>query len=188
MENKMFVSRIKPSTPWGAPWTPGCPPRTPKPWDPPFGMPPCTPDPWTPFSPLNPCVPAPMTGFLNNPQLLIEHHPLYRRIEEALTAAKRPRAATGPKRTQIFFVLDESLSMGEHKEVTIRGYNDQVQIVREQHLEAGETTMSLVLFNSRVKTHYVFAPVNRLEKLTSTSYNPKTGRHFMMASVRPWSF
>lgn len=143
------------------------PPRSPWARPEPFGKGPFMP--WSPSEASEPfgqgwAPPAPPRA---------EDHPLYQRLDERLSSPARHRAGSpAPKRTHMIFVLDQSYSMLKGRDVTIAGFNDQVAIVREHHAGAGQTTVSLVLFNSQVQTRFAYAPPTHLRGLTTQSYRP----------------
>jgi uncharacterized protein YegL len=157
---KLTPNELFPGLP-GAMWMPPIPPVVP-----------------APSHPTLPGVSGPIGGVLSvQPPApkSVEDHPLYKRVTEALTTVPKKRKGKGAKakkRTHIVFVLDSSGSMQQGKEITVGGYNDQVEIMQEQHDQAGETTVSLVLFNGNVETSYAYAEPEKLQKLTSSTYRP----------------
>lgn len=72
--------------------------------------------------------------------------------------------------TQIAFVLDCSSSMQKDKEVTVVGFNKQVETVREGAHLAGETRFSEVHFGSTVEIRCLSAALDELKPLTMTDY------------------
>jgi hypothetical protein len=90
-------------------------------------------------------------------------------IQDAMNE-KRPK-----KRTHILFVLDESGSMDTGKDITIKGYNEQVDIVRASGDDGGETSISLLKFNYELRWQYQKKSVSGLAPLTEQSYVPNGG-------------
>lgn len=182
-----------------APWSlPGIP-HKPEPWG---GLPPNPPDPnaagpfpwggpapwgptpWNPtpmsppYDPYQPCIPGIPTKPIFIPQLTHqlpkpEEHELYKRIKESVTTAKKHAKAGKVKRTHIIFVLDKSSSMLKGKDITISGFNEQVDIVNQKKKGAGRTTTSLVLFSSSSSVSYRYQSTKALMKLDKENYEPE---------------
>jgi Mg-chelatase subunit ChlD len=93
---------------------------------------------------------------------------------DARRRAAEPQMATPAEaRTHVLFVLDASGSMLAGKPLTVAGYNQQVDIVREQAQTAGATSVSLIVFSDTVRTLYAHQDVARLEHLSESSYRPQ---------------
>lgn len=75
-------------------------------------------------------------------------------------------------RTYVAFVLDKSGSMNNIKKLAISGFNEHVQTLISEGNKAGETFVSLVLFNNQVEANVFNAPVYALKELTEESYVP----------------
>lgn len=83
------------------------------------------------------------------------------------------QALDAPARTHVVVVLDASSSMLAGKALTIAGFNQQVDIVREQTREAASATVSLLVFNETVSPTYLHQPVQRLTHLDDALYRPR---------------
>jgi uncharacterized protein YegL len=77
-------------------------------------------------------------------------------------------------KTYVAFVLDRSGSMGDCRSETIRGFNEHVDVIREE-AQNHEYFVSLVTFNGKVDPIFFNAKVESLQKLTEESYDPKGG-------------
>lgn len=89
------------------------------------------------------------------------------------TRKQRKAAGAATKKTLVCFVLDASGSMATGKDVTINGYNEQVDIVKANAAAGGDVRMSLVTFNDPpVQATFVNEPVERLSKLDVDTYRP----------------
>lgn len=76
-----------------------------------------------------------------------------------------------PRETLINFVLDETGSMLEVKDQTIRGFNEYIKTLQNQR--NGLCLLSLTKFNSdKVEVVYVAKPVGEVELLTANTYQP----------------
>ena len=86
---------------------------------------------------------------------------------EELKTAKRGR-------TYVAILLDRSGSMQSVKMPTIRGYNEQVQVLLEEANTdgRGETFASLVSFNGRIAEDFFNAPIDILREMHESEYNP----------------
>lgn len=76
------------------------------------------------------------------------------------------------KDVKVFIILDESGSMLRYRNETITGFNEQLEIIRENTKLVKSTTVSLVTFNQDVVFHCFNAPVGKVKKLTSETYVP----------------
>lgn len=74
------------------------------------------------------------------------------------------------KQTHISFILDKSSSMQSVKEATISGFNEYVATLQQD--KEVEYTFDLTFFDTVVTKAAVNKPLNSLEPLTATSYNP----------------
>lgn len=74
--------------------------------------------------------------------------------------------------TQVAFALDVSGSMSHGKDATIQGFNNQLQVVREGAMAAGETRYTEVQFGSAVKFRCTAASLEHLKALDAKSYVP----------------
>jgi len=81
------------------------------------------------------------------------------------------------KKTKIAIVLDRSGSMKKVRAETIKGYNEQIQSIREEasNLDSGETTVSLIIFDSTVMPNYFERSINFLTDIRSEDYDPDKG-------------
>jgi uncharacterized protein YegL len=167
--------------PWGPmPFAPN--PHHPAPWRPePFGPIPHQPAPWDlgpkPWIPLVPPYGGPPTSgtvpaLELYPSVKVEEHALYKKISKAIGKIEKRAKKKETKRTHIVFVLDKSASMDKGKDITLSGFNEQVDIVQQRKKGAGRTTVSLVLFNNEAQVSYAYKNTSTLAKLTDTSYKP----------------
>lgn len=71
-------------------------------------------------------------------------------------------------------ILDRSGSMESVKETTISGFNEQVQTTRELEQEHPEQqfTVTLVMFNDKLKLHYILASTKSMKELNEEDYQP----------------
>lgn len=80
------------------------------------------------------------------------------------------------KKNYIFFLLDKSGSMSLGKDITIKGFNEQLVSVREGSVDMPNCFISLVEFSSApVEAKYVFEHVNTVEDINDKSYVPSGG-------------
>lgn len=81
------------------------------------------------------------------------------------------------KKTKIAIILDRSGSMKGIREQTIKGYNDQIQSLREEasNPDSGETTVSLIIFEGEVMPSYFERSINFLTDMKAEDYNPDKG-------------
>lgn len=166
---------VGPAAPWFQPA-----PGHPSPVPPAAPYPPVGPD-WpanpVPFPPQAPVRPPLHSSLQPRPQGA--HDDALRETVQAFVAAdkkkrrsKKSAQTDKSPRTRVFFVLDASGSMLSGKELTLAGYNQQVDIVREEAANAGQTQVSLLVFNEEVKTLYAHQDVARLEHLSAKTYRP----------------
>lgn len=81
----------------------------------------------------------------------------------------------GVKRTHFILLLDQSTSMLNGKALTLAGFNQQVQVIRANAADAGQITVSVVLFDTQVKPLFVGMPMTSLKELTEATYLPNGG-------------
>jgi hypothetical protein len=113
---------------------------------------------------------------VHNPEANLESHPLVKKVRAFLAECAKPAPAVAlPPRTHAFFLLDASGSMVTDKDVTIAGFNQQVDVVQEMAKEVGDTTVSLMTFSSTVEVRSQYRPVESLQKLTALTYRPQGG-------------
>lgn len=76
-------------------------------------------------------------------------------------------------RTYVAVLLDESGSMSAVRDVTIDGFNEQVETIRKETEGDNETYVSLITFGgSEVRKEFINENVNMLDKVERDSYNP----------------
>lgn len=85
------------------------------------------------------------------------------------------KCSEGVKRTHFILLLDQSTSMLNGKTLTLAGFNQQVQVIRANAADAGQITVSVVLFDTQVKPLFVGMPLTSLKELTEASYLPNGG-------------
>ena len=71
--------------------------------------------------------------------------------------------------TEIIAIIDKSGSMEAVKKDSIGGFNS---FIKSQKEEEGEANLTLVLFDTVVKTVYESKPISKVTRLTSKSYVP----------------
>ena len=74
--------------------------------------------------------------------------------------------------TNVALILDCSGSMSHGKDVTIEGFNAQVDVIRSGAKEAGATTYTDVQFSSDVNIRSVAGDLDHLVPLTDVTYQP----------------
>jgi hypothetical protein len=75
---------------------------------------------------------------------------------------------TKKKKTLVCFVLDETGSMMSHKQVTISGYNEYIDRLRDEK----KFSLMLTRFNSASIEIGAPEPIKQATKLTNETYNP----------------
>lgn len=98
---------------------------------------------------------------------------LKNRVQAAIERAKNKPVSA--RRTHIIFVLDGSGSMLQGKELTMAAFNDQLRIVQEASKEAGQTTVSLVVFSDTVKVAVRYGELQSVQPLSHANYHPEGG-------------
>lgn len=76
------------------------------------------------------------------------------------------------KKTYVAIVLDKSGSMSAVKKETIQGFNEQADTIINNADKGGDTFVSLITFNDVPELLFDKSPVNVLEHLNDTSYEP----------------
>ena len=76
------------------------------------------------------------------------------------------------KHVKVFIILDKSGSMESCRNETITGFNEQLETIRENAKLVKSTTVSLIIFNQDVDFYCFDAPINKVKKLTTKTYNP----------------
>lgn len=76
------------------------------------------------------------------------------------------------RRTYVAIVLDESGSMGNIKDETISGLNEQIDVIKENAKEVDETYVSFTTFNQDVTNIFSNSEIGKLDKIDDSSYNP----------------
>ena len=76
------------------------------------------------------------------------------------------------QKTYVMFVLDESGSMQNGKDITINSFNEQVGIVRANADKCGETFVSFITFSDNVSPIYMNKHPDNLIELDDTNYDP----------------
>ena len=74
--------------------------------------------------------------------------------------------------TNVALVLDCSGSMSHGKEVTIEGFNAQIDVIRRGAAEAGRTTYTDVQFSTNVNIRSIASDLDHLMPLTGETYQP----------------
>ena len=80
-----------------------------------------------------------------------------------------------PKTTHFIFVIDSSGSMSYGKEITIKGYNDQIETVIKEAKNTGETYVTFIDFNTVVNLRNLQSEPQSAPKLTGKTYTPEGG-------------
>lgn len=85
----------------------------------------------------------------------------------------------GRKNAYITFVVDESGSMGNVREVTVSGINEQIQQVKRdfggKNSEKINAIVSLIRFNDKVKPVFMYSDIDALKEITLDEYRPDGG-------------
>ncbi|KWU23342.1 vWA domain-containing protein [Burkholderia cenocepacia] len=95
---------------------------------------------------------------------------LARSVEDC--AAERKRKATGEQVTHAGLILDASSSMYAHRVTALRGFNAQVDVVKEGAKQAGRTFVSLNVFASAPSQVLSAVDADKLEPLAEHLYQP----------------
>lgn len=75
-------------------------------------------------------------------------------------------------RTQVCFLLDETQSMYQRKDETIKGFNGYLEELKKD--KGDEVLFTFTTFNrGGVKTHYKAEPIKNVKPLTNETYNPQ---------------
>lgn len=73
---------------------------------------------------------------------------------------------------KVLVILDKSGSMDSCKNETIRGFNEQVQVIRKNAQKVRSATVSLITFNENVDFDFFNQAPDKLVELTSSNYKP----------------
>ncbi len=91
----------------------------------------------------------------------------------------KAREKVGRKTAYITFVVDESGSMGNVREVTVSGINEQIQQVKRdfagKNSEKVNAIVSLIRFNDKVKPVFMYSDIDALQEITLDEYKPDGG-------------
>ena len=81
---------------------------------------------------------------------------------------------TSKRKAFIAFVIDESGSMDLGKDATLRGINEQIQMIKNTFKDSKdvEPIVSLVKFNEKVNSVFVNKGLDELKELTNDDYRP----------------
>lgn len=108
---------------------------------------------------MNPFIPPAVHDLLSKP---ISY---YQENQSEVAQGKAPL-------TNVALILDCSGSMANGKEVTIEGFNAQVDVIRSGAKEAGATKYTDVQFSSKVNIRSIAGDLDNLVPLTDESYQP----------------
>jgi uncharacterized protein YegL len=86
-----------------------------------------------------------------------------------------------PHQTEIAFILDRSGSMNRGKRVTIDGYNEQINTIRQGAQAVGALAYTDVQFASEVDLRAVGVALDQAEPLTLENYDPNGSTALMDA-------
>ncbi len=86
-------------------------------------------------------------------------------------------AKTEKAKAFIAFVVDESGSMGAGREATVRGMNEQIQMIRNKFKDSKDVQpiVTVVKFNEHTNPLFVNKPLDQLIEFTDDSYIPNGG-------------
>lgn len=90
--------------------------------------------------------------------------------ELGVTKPVRPRV-----KDQVIFVLDKSGSMEFGKDLTIKSFNDQVEVIRNINKLERDVEVSLVTFDNNVATKIIHQEVGSVVPLNNYTYQPDGG-------------
>lgn len=87
------------------------------------------------------------------------------------------QVTAGKSKAFIAFIVDESGSMGMGREATMRGMNEQIQMVRNKFKDSKivEPIVTVVKFNETVTPLFVNKTLNELVEFTDETYRPNGG-------------
>jgi len=108
---------------------------------------------------MNPFIPTAVQDLLSKP---ISY---YQENQSEGTQGKAPL-------TNVALILDCSGSMSHGKDVTIEGFNTQVEVIRAGAKEAGATKYTDVQFSSNVNIRSIAGDLDHLVPLTDETYQP----------------
>lgn len=89
--------------------------------------------------------------------------------------AEKSRKSNSEPLTHAALILDESTSMGPHKEAALVGFNSQIKVVKEGAKLAGSTLISLNIFSSTPRQALTAVSADKLLPLTAEEYQPHGG-------------
>jgi hypothetical protein len=87
-------------------------------------------------------------------------------------AAERNRTAVSEQVTHAGLILDASTSMAPHRVTALKGFNAQVDVVKEGAKQAGNTFVSLNVFASAPSQVLSAVSADKLQPLAENMYNP----------------
>ena len=96
-------------------------------------------------------------------------------IEKINSFCELPQQEDLPKTTHFIFVIDSSGSMTYGKEITVKGYNDQIAAVINEAANTGETYVTFIDFNTVVNVRQFQVDAQLAPKLTMESYVTEGG-------------
>ena len=108
---------------------------------------------------MNPFIPTSVNDLLSKP---ISY---YQENQSEVSQGKAPL-------TNVALILDCSGSMLRCREVTIEGFNAQVDVIRAGAREAGATTYTDVQFSTDVNIRSIAGDLDHLMPLTNETYQP----------------
>lgn len=110
-------------------------------------------------------------GVTTIPSTIIQTAPA---THTSLADAFKPKRA-GKKTSHVIFVLDDSWSMQSCRQATISGYNEYLELQKQDQKNTGiKTFVSLYKFDGRnVNRVFDRVPVESVEGLTEKTYNPQ---------------
>lgn len=79
--------------------------------------------------------------------------------------------------THYFLILDKSGSMSSVRDVTISGFNEQIQTIQslEKKYPNQKYFVSLLTFNDEIQENYIDRPASEIPEITVKDYQPKNG-------------
>jgi uncharacterized protein YegL len=86
-----------------------------------------------------------------------------------------PKKKTLTKKTHIALVLDKSGSMIGCVNETIAGFNSQLEVIRDNMIKGGETTVTLITFNTDTNILQNAVHADSVRNITPETYTPNGG-------------